>query len=78
MQWEDPAKVAYPYNGGTWPTRWPDWLAEGKPSPSGRVAFVTWKFPTLTPTAALSPSGLIGPVSLRLIPEAKGKPGEPE
>ncbi len=75
MQWEDPAKVAYPYNGGTWPTRWPDWLAEGKASPSGRVAFVTWKFPTLTPTAALSPSGLVGPVSLRFIPEAKGKPG---
>ncbi len=78
MQWEDPAKVAYPYNGGTWPTRWPDWLAEGKPSPSGRVAFVTWKFPTLTRAAALSPSGLIGPVCLRFIPEAKGRQGEPE
>lgn len=73
MQWEDPAKVAYPYNGGTWPTRWPDWLQEGKPSPSGRVAFVTWKFPTLTRTSALSPSGLLGPVSLRLIPDVEGK-----
>lgn len=40
--------------------RWPEWLLQGKPSPTGRYTFTTWR---LWPkTAELQLSGLLGPV----------------
>ncbi len=47
---------------------WPQWLYEGKPSPTGRYTFTTWRL--WKKTDALRPSGLIGPV-----PRA-GEPGQ--
>jgi hypothetical protein len=41
---------------------WPQWLLEGKPSPSGRQTFTTWKH--WKKDSALLPSGLLGPVTL--------------
>lgn len=42
---------------------WPQWLNEGKPSPTGRYTFTSWK---LWPEdAPLQPSGLLGPVTIR-------------
>ena len=41
---------------------WPEWLLEGKPSPTGRIAFSTWKH--WTKDSPLLESGLLGPVSL--------------
>ena len=42
---------------------WPKWLLEGKPSPTGRYTFTTWRlWPKGSP---LLPSGLLGPVTLR-------------
>jgi hypothetical protein len=43
--------------------KWPDWLQQGKPSPTGRFTFTSWRLwkkdsPPLE-------SGLIGPVMLR-------------
>ena len=43
---------------------WPKWLQEGKPSPTGRHTFTTWRL--WKKGDALLESGLIGPV--RLIP----------
>jgi len=42
--------------------KWPQWLVDGKPNPTGRQTFTTrplWK-----KNDALIPSGLIGPVTL--------------
>jgi len=45
-------------------TRWPDWLASGKPRPQpSRITFTTWKH--WTAGDPLRPSGLLGPVTLR-------------
>ena len=44
--------------------RWPDWLQQGKPSPTGRQTFTTWRL--WKKSDALLKSGLLGPV--RLIP----------
>lgn len=41
---------------------WPQWLLENKPSPTGRVAFTTWKH--WTKDDALLESGLLGPVRI--------------
>jgi len=42
--------------------RWPQWLQEGKPSPTDRHTFTSWKlWPKGSP---LQPSGLLGPVRL--------------
>jgi hypothetical protein len=41
---------------------WPQWLLEGKPSPSGRYTFSTWLL--WTKDSPLSESGLLGPVRL--------------
>jgi hypothetical protein len=47
--------------------KWPNWVLEGKPSPTGRRTFTTWRlWKKGTP---LPESGLIGPV--RLIPSAR-------
>lgn len=45
----------------------PQWVQEGKSSPTGRLTFSTWKH--WNKDDALLPSGLIGPV--RLIPAAR-------
>jgi hypothetical protein len=46
--------------------RWPQWLLEGKPSPTGRLTFTTWKH--WDKDDPLFESGLLGPV--RLLPTA--------
>jgi hypothetical protein len=45
---------------------WPKWLLQGKSSPSKRSTFVT--FPLWKKDEALLPSGLLGPVQLRMAP----------
>jgi hypothetical protein len=42
---------------------WPQWLLDGKPSPTGRLTFTTWHH--WTKDSPLLESGLLGPVSLR-------------
>lgn len=44
--------------------KWPDWLLEGKPNPSGRETFCMWNL--WSKDDPLIPSGLIGPV--RFVP----------
>ena len=41
---------------------WPTWLAEGKPSPTGRYTFTSWRL--WKKDDPLVPSGLLGPVRL--------------
>ena len=41
---------------------WPQWLLDGKPSPTGRLTFTTWHH--WKKDDRLLPSGLIGPVTL--------------
>ncbi len=41
---------------------WPAWLLEGRPSPTGRLTFATWRH--YRKDSPLQPSGLIGPVRL--------------
>ena len=43
--------------------KWPQWFLEGKPSPTGRLTFSTWKY--WNKDSPLLESGLIGPVTLR-------------
>ena len=43
--------------------RWPSWLQEGKPSPTGRYTFSSWKL--WKKGDPLQESGLLGPVTLR-------------
>ncbi len=50
---------------------WPAWLAEAKPSPSGRHTFATWRL--WRKDDPLVPSGLIGPVALRITPRTTPK-----
>ena len=47
--------------------RWPQWLLDGKPSPTGRLTFTTWHH--WKKDEALLPSGLLGPVTLRTMTE---------
>lgn len=42
---------------------WPQWVRDGKPSPTGRFTFTTWHH--YTKDSPLLESGLIGPVTLR-------------
>jgi hypothetical protein len=42
---------------------WPQWLLDGKPSPTGRLTFTTWHH--LKKDSPLLASGLLGPVTLR-------------
>ena len=42
---------------------WPQWLLEGKPSPSGRYTFTSWRL--WKKDAPLQESGLLGPVTLQ-------------
>ncbi|MCX6377288.1 MAG: hypothetical protein NTU88_14855 [Armatimonadetes bacterium] len=48
--------------GGTLKS-WPRWLSEGKPSPTGRYTFTSWRM--WKKDEALLKSGLLGPVTLR-------------
>jgi len=41
---------------------WPQWLLEGKPSPTGRYTFATWRH--WSKNSPLAASGLVGPVTL--------------
>jgi hypothetical protein len=43
--------------------KWPAWLLEGKPSPTGRFTFTSWRL--WKKNDPLLPSGLLGPVTLR-------------
>jgi hypothetical protein len=45
-------------------SEWPKWLEEGKPSPTGRFTFTTWRLWKKEDT--LQESGLLGPVTLRM------------
>ena len=47
----------------------PQWVKEGKPSPTGRHTFTTWKH--WDKNDRLLPSGLVGPVKLYAVVEAK-------
>ena len=42
---------------------WPQWLLDGKPSPTGRHTFTSWRL--WKKQDALVDSGLLGPVTLR-------------
>lgn len=44
---------------------WPQWVQEGKPSPTGRYTFTSWRL--WKANDPLQPSGLIGPVTLRVV-----------
>ena len=44
---------------------WPQWFAEGKPSPTGRFTFSTWRL--WQKNEPLVESGLMGPVTLRAV-----------
>ncbi len=44
---------------------YPDWLQRGERSPTGRVTFATWKH--YEADAPLLPSGLLGPVAIRML-----------
>lgn len=58
MQWRPGGK------GSQLPAAWPDWLVQGKPRPSGRIAFCT-RSNVYDKNDPLLPSGLIGPVCIR-------------
>jgi hypothetical protein len=53
--------------------RWPQWLEEGKPSPTGRYTFTSWRL--WAKDAPLQESGLLGPVKVVVAREIElGKP----
>ena len=45
---------------------WPNWLLEGKPSPTGRFTFTSWRL--WRKGSPLVPSGLLGPVKITAEP----------
>jgi len=48
---------------------WPRWVQEGKPSPTGRYTFTSWRL--WKATDPLQPSGLLGPVVLRVTEQVR-------
>ena len=50
--------------GGTLIGGWPQWLLDGKPSPTGRLTFTSWRM--WKKDDVLLPSGLIGPVTIKV------------
>jgi hypothetical protein len=56
-----PEDVEWRANGSL--ARWPQWLRDGKPSPTGRLTFTTWHH--WKKDSQLLESGLLGPVALR-------------
>jgi hypothetical protein len=59
--------VPVPATHGSILKRWPQWLLDGKPSPTGHVTFTSWKL--WTKDDPLMESGLLGPV--QIIPMAR-------
>ena len=61
-EWIQPSTPGNPTppNYGAVIARWPQWLLENKPSPTGRVTFTSWKH--WTKDDPLLESGLLGPV----------------
>ncbi|GMU92370.1 MAG: hypothetical protein AMXMBFR4_14280 [Candidatus Hydrogenedentota bacterium] len=51
---------------------WPQWMLEGRPSPSGRYTLATWKH--WSADDPLIPSGLLGPVTLQIEEEGANRP----
>ena len=51
--------------------RWPQWLQDGKPSPSGRFTFTSWRL--WKKDSPLLESGLLGPVSMRRVAKVELK-----
>jgi hypothetical protein len=51
---------------------WPQWVQEGKPSPSGRFTFTSWRL--WKKDDPLLESGLLGPVELEFAEEVLVKP----
>ena len=52
---------------------WPAWLQEGRPSPTGRLTFTTWRL--WKKNSPLRESGLLGPVALHAVVELSGYSG---
>jgi len=52
---------------GLMPAGWSRWLVDGRPSPTGRIAFAAWKH--WTKDSPLLPSGLLGPVTIECLKE---------
>jgi hypothetical protein len=65
---EDCEWVESPF-GGTMLKQWPSWLLAGKPSPTGRFTFTTYR--PWAKDAELLKSGLLGPVMLRVAAKIK-------
>lgn len=65
-----PNDIHWQGNGkrNAYPAKWPDWLVNGQPRPSGRIAFCTRK-DVYPKNAPLLPSGLLGPVTLQARPK---------
>ena len=49
---------------------WPKWLGDGKPSPTGRFTFSSWRL--WKKDSPLAPSGLLGPVTVQAAVELPG------
>lgn len=45
----------------------PEWLLKGERSPTGRICFTTWDYFASMPNEPLASSGLLGPVTLRVV-----------
>ncbi len=54
--------------------RWPDWLLAGKPSPTGRYTFTSWRL--WKKSDPLLESGLLGPVRVVFAQQVKTAPPE--
>ena len=65
-EWHPPGtpRNLTPRTWGSVIERWPQWLLDGKPSPTGRHTFTTWKH--WTKNDPLLESGLLGPVTIQL------------
>lgn len=67
-QLPDDRKWGPPYHwmpgawGGEPLAEWPQWLLDGKPSPTGRLTFTVWRL--WTKDSSLLESGLLGPVQI--------------
>jgi hypothetical protein len=51
--------------------QWPQWLLDGKPSPSGRFTFTSWRL--WKKDAPLQESGLLGPLTVRTVAKVELK-----
>ena len=49
--------------------KWPEWLEEGKPSPTGRYTFTSWRL--WKKDSPLQESGLLGPVGIIVAKEIR-------